>query len=238
MRTLLARPALGEVGRPPATRIPRGHLRPGLVVVPALPLIRSQAPLTGTATHSSHEFFTLKHRLFRHLVHERGFSVFSLEIAWSSGLRLNEYVLHGKGDPERILREEFVLWNTGEYLALVRWMSDYNRHHARKILFSGNDISYAGKEVFAPVLRHAARRQPALLATYQSLYADLGLGRSSCPPTTATWPICRTTRRPTRSCRGSSSGTPSAETTSTPASPSTTARSTHATTPASGAPTR
>ncbi|MFC0626425.1 erythromycin esterase family protein [Kribbella deserti] len=123
----------------------------------------------GEATHSSHEFFAFKHKLFRTLVEERGFTVFSLEIAWSSGLRLNEYVLNGKGDPSRILREEFVLWNTEEHLALVKWMRAHNATHARKVIFSGNDATYAGAEVFRPLLRtsHPVSSQ------YSQLYADL-----------------------------------------------------------------
>ncbi|GAA2942484.1 hypothetical protein GCM10011428_71460 [Streptomyces violaceus] len=61
----------------------------------------------GEATHGSHEFFALKHRVFRHLVEEQGFRTFALEAPWSTGLRLNAYVLRGEGDPRRIMREEF-----------------------------------------------------------------------------------------------------------------------------------
>jgi len=61
----------------------------------------------GEATHSSHDFFALKDRVFRHLVEEKGFRTFALEGSWSTGLRLNDYVLYGKGDPRRIMSEEF-----------------------------------------------------------------------------------------------------------------------------------
>ncbi|MFF1295767.1 MULTISPECIES: hypothetical protein [unclassified Streptomyces] len=33
----------------------------------------------GEATHSSHDFFALKDRVFRHLVEEKGFRTFALE---------------------------------------------------------------------------------------------------------------------------------------------------------------
>lgn len=51
----------------------------------------------GEATHSSHDFLALKDRVFRHLVEKKGFRTFALEGAWSTGLRLNDYVLYGKG---------------------------------------------------------------------------------------------------------------------------------------------
>lgn len=61
----------------------------------------------GEATHGSSEFFTTKHRLFRYLVEHQGFTTYALEANWSAGLRLNDHVLYGKGDPRTIMREEF-----------------------------------------------------------------------------------------------------------------------------------
>lgn len=63
----------------------------------------------GEATHSSYDFFTLRHRVFRHLVEREGFR--------TSGPRLNSYVVHG-------------LRNTEEYLRLVEWMRAYNARRA------------------------------------------------------------------------------------------------------------
>ncbi|WP_031183408.1 hypothetical protein [Streptomyces seoulensis] len=37
----------------------------------------------GGATHNSHEFLTLKHRVLRYLVEHKGFRTFALD--WSSG---------------------------------------------------------------------------------------------------------------------------------------------------------
>jgi erythromycin esterase len=52
----------------------------------------------GEATHGSHEFFALKDRLFRYLVEQKGFTTFALEISWSAGLRIDDYLQHGNGD--------------------------------------------------------------------------------------------------------------------------------------------
>jgi erythromycin esterase len=87
----------------------------------------------GEATHGSRGFFRMKHRVLRHLVEEKGFRSFSLELPWSSGVRLNEYVLHGKGDLKDIAREEFQgayrIWNNQDYLGLVAWMRAFNLRH-------------------------------------------------------------------------------------------------------------
>ncbi|MGW0759615.1 erythromycin esterase family protein [Streptomyces sp. NPDC002814] len=96
----------------------------------------------GEATHGSHDFIALKDRVFRHLVEEKGFRTFALEAPWSTGLRLDAYVRHGKGDPRRIMREEFqrdyLWWNNTAYLRLVEWMRAHNvRHPGDPVRFIG-----------------------------------------------------------------------------------------------------
>ncbi|WP_395570379.1 erythromycin esterase family protein [Streptomyces sp. BK79] len=132
----------------------------------------------GEATHSSRQFFTMKHRVFRYLVEEKGFTTFALEAPWSTGLVLNEYVLHGKGDPQEIMREEFQssyrIWNTREYLDLLRWMRAYNlRHPDRPVQFMGEDNGYAGPELFDAVTDYVSARHPELLPDFRRLYREL-----------------------------------------------------------------
>ncbi|MFJ8329964.1 erythromycin esterase family protein [Streptomyces sp. NPDC094437] len=132
----------------------------------------------GEATHSSHEFFTLKHRVLRYLVEAKGFRAFALEAAWSTGLRLDTYVRTGKGDPHRIMREEFqdtyAWWDTKEYLALVEWLRGWNtRHPQDQVRFLGDDFAYAGPELYDRVLRYAALHQPRLLPRLTELYRGL-----------------------------------------------------------------
>ncbi|MGW7366036.1 erythromycin esterase family protein [Streptomyces sp. NPDC054841] len=129
----------------------------------------------GEATHNSREFFTTKHRLFRHLVEQKGFTTYALEANWSAGLRLNDYVLHGKGDPRRIMREEFqnsyLIWHTREYLDLIRWMREHNlRHPGHQVQFMGNDVGYAGPQLFDTVTDYVGERYTALLPRISRLY--------------------------------------------------------------------
>ncbi|PZG51943.1 erythromycin esterase [Spongiactinospora gelatinilytica] len=138
----------------------------------------------GQATHNSHEFFTMKHRIFRYLVEKLGFTTFALEANWSAGLRLNDYVLHGKGDPRQIMDEEFqgsyVFWNTLEHLDLIEWMRAHNERHERKVQFMGADIGHAGEELYDRVLtlamRHAPRLGRELAPLYRQLRPEPGAG--------------------------------------------------------------
>jgi erythromycin esterase len=132
----------------------------------------------GEATHGSHEFLTMKDRVFRYLVERRGFRTFALETSWSAGVRLDDYVVHGKGDPERIMREDFqytyALNPTAENLALVEWMRDYNRRHPRDpVRFMGDDWGYTGPELYDRVTDYVARVRPDLTPRFEELYRGL-----------------------------------------------------------------
>ncbi|MFD7705399.1 erythromycin esterase family protein [Streptomyces caelestis] len=132
----------------------------------------------GEATHGSRDFFRMKHRVLRYLVEEKGFRAFSLELPWSSGVRVDEYVLYGKGDLDRIAREEFQgsyrIWNNADYLNLIEWMRSYNRHHpADPVRFAGNDMGYAGPELYRRVTDHVARTHPHLRSRVTALYDGL-----------------------------------------------------------------
>ncbi|MCX5329553.1 erythromycin esterase family protein [Streptomyces sp. NBC_00140] len=132
----------------------------------------------GEATHSSHDFFALKDRVFRHLVQEKGFRTFALEAPWSTGLRLNDYVLHGKGDVRRIMREEFqrdyLWWNNTDYLRLLEWMRAYNvRHPDDPVRFLGDDLAWTGPELYDSVADAVATAHPESSARLAELYRGL-----------------------------------------------------------------
>ncbi|GAA5609402.1 hypothetical protein Spla01_00532 [Streptomyces platensis] len=169
-------PALERNAHALRTTEPRGNLddlRPlGRMVKDA------QVVGLGEATHSSHEFFAMKHRVFRYLVEEKGFRSFALEGSWSTGLRLNDYVLHGKGDPRQVMREEFQSnyswWNNTDYLNLLTWMRSYNSRHPRDpVQFMGDDFGYAGPELYDRVTGYVAKTHPALLPRFAELYRGL-----------------------------------------------------------------
>ncbi|BCB84766.1 erythromycin esterase family protein [Phytohabitans suffuscus] len=133
----------------------------------------------GEVVHGAHELFVLKHRAFRYLVQEKGFTTFALETSWTAGLRINEYVLNGTGDPRAIMAEEFGMswpWNVREYLDLIRWMRAYNlRHPTRRVQFMGTDIAHPHipASLFDRVTGYAVRHQPALEPQLTALYHEL-----------------------------------------------------------------
>ncbi|MFI6984204.1 erythromycin esterase family protein [Embleya sp. NPDC050154] len=131
----------------------------------------------GEATHGSSEFYTVKHRLFRHLVERQGFRSFVLEIQWSAGVRLDEWVRHGGGDLDTIMDEEFQaggsLWNTTETRDLFRWIRAWNlRHPQSPVRVAGDGPEFAGPALFDTVTSYVARTRPDLLPEVRRLYRE------------------------------------------------------------------
>jgi erythromycin esterase len=123
----------------------------------------------GEATHGTHEFFALQTRLFARLAPT--FGTFAREVSWSGGLRIDDYVVHGIGDPRQIMREEFqgyYQWNTREYLNLIEWMRAYNERHPNTLRFMGDDIGYPGPQLFERI--RAGESRPWLVAELDRLY--------------------------------------------------------------------
>lgn len=97
----------------------------------------------GEATHGTREHFQLKHRMLEFLVNEMGFTIFSIEASMPDCIAINDYVLHGKGDPEKaVAGQGFWTWSTEEVLDMVKWMRRYNEDpsHNVKLKFYGFDM--------------------------------------------------------------------------------------------------
>ncbi|MFJ8585690.1 erythromycin esterase family protein [Streptomyces sp. NPDC093595] len=132
----------------------------------------------GEATHGSHEFFAMKHRVFQYLVEERGFTTFALEMSWSAGLRIDAYLQGGPGDPRRIARETLAgsPWEREEFVRLIGWMRDHNsRHPDRRVHFMGDDLGAPklGDHLFERVLSSVGTTVPEALPRLKKLYAGL-----------------------------------------------------------------
>ena len=92
------------------------------------------------------EFFQMKHRMLEFLVAEMGFSVFAIEANGPEALAVEEYVLHGTGDPKIALATALYgsISDTEEMLDLVVWMRKWNEEadHATKVHFAGIDMQF------------------------------------------------------------------------------------------------
>ena len=98
----------------------------------------------GEATHGTHEFFQMKHRMLEFLVEEMGFNTFAMEREWPEANLINDYLHTGKGDPAELLQGQGGLWDAQEVLDMVQWMRTYNENptNTRKISFYGFDMQY------------------------------------------------------------------------------------------------
>ncbi len=118
----------------------------------------------GEATHGTREFFQLKHRLLEYCVSELGFTIFGIEANYPECLRINDYVLHGRGDPaDALAGTRFWTWDTEEVLALIEWLREWNETHERKVKFYGFDMQSSAEAVLG-VIDYLKRVAPDLAA--------------------------------------------------------------------------
>jgi erythromycin esterase len=132
----------------------------------------------GEATHGSHEFFAMKERLFRYLVEQKGFTTFALEMSWSAGLRIDEFLQTGTGDARTIAKDALAgsPWDREEFVHLIEWMRDYNCHHpGRPVHFVGDDLGAPtlDDEFFGRVTGYVQRTHPESLDRLNELYTGL-----------------------------------------------------------------
>ena len=111
----------------------------------------------GEVTHGTREIFQLKHRVLEFAVSEMGFTVFAMETNLPESFAIDDYVLGGSGDPEKLLAGQFVaVWQTEEMRDLINWMREWNLTHERKVRFQGLDMRRgvrAAKETLAYLAR-------------------------------------------------------------------------------------
>ncbi len=156
----------------------------------------------GEATHGSREFFQLKHRMLEFLASEMGFTIFSIEANMPEAYRLNDYVLHGTGDPAALLKGMyFWTWDTEEVLDMIRWMRAFNQSGKGRLQFTGFDMQTP--RVAADLVREFATRhdaayvdtvtEAAALANRTLMAAGGAFGVA-----TATFPVARAAGRTVR----------------------------------------
>ncbi len=126
----------------------------------------------GEASHGSSEIFTMKFRLVKFLVTEMGFTNFGIEEDWGNGLKLNEYIHTGKGNPREFLK---LLYPADEIVAMVEWMKDYNADpsHEKKIQFIGLDLKALEQDVFTKVVDYVKLHHPEILSEVEESYKEL-----------------------------------------------------------------
>jgi erythromycin esterase len=119
----------------------------------------------GEGTHGTHEFMTVRHRVFEYLVNEMGFRVFAVEASYSGALKIDDYLQTGQGDP-RTLLQGLLLWpfTTAEMLDLIKWMRTYNETAApdQRLHYAGFDV-LGGEEVYSRLAAFLGKVDPQYL---------------------------------------------------------------------------
>lgn len=137
----------------------------------------------GDATHGSHETYAAKQRLIPLLVNE-GFRTIAFEAPYAEWAKLDEYVLHGTGDPAAALNfRMYWFWDTDEILDIVRWARAQNEAGLRPpIRITGVDSTEPASAAKL-VVDFLRRVDPAAAAEVEETYAclaQLWLGATFC----------------------------------------------------------
>lgn len=95
----------------------------------------------GEATHGTKEFFELKHRIFKFLVENHNFKVLAYEFSFRKSLKINDFVLYGKGEADSLFSGESWIQDNREIQNLIEWMREYNinKPENEKVYFVGID---------------------------------------------------------------------------------------------------
>ncbi|WP_341838032.1 erythromycin esterase family protein [Chitinophaga pollutisoli] len=121
----------------------------------------------GEGTHGTREFFRMKHRLFRFLAAEMGFTIFAMEDNPIGAMRIQHFLETGEGNPIAIIREHFhSVYQVEELSDLVYWMRQYNLRHEKKLRFTGFDcqqMHYFHQELTGLSTRHQLHLFDSLL---------------------------------------------------------------------------
>jgi erythromycin esterase len=99
----------------------------------------------GEATHGSHEFFTLRHRLLAWAIEELGVRALAIESSMAEVVELDRYI-QGEGEPDRarslVARNSSWPWRTVEFAHTLEWLRAHNRERevSERVHIYGFDI--------------------------------------------------------------------------------------------------
>ena len=134
---------------------------------------RSRIIGLGESSHGSREVSEAKSAVVRHLVEHDSVTVLALEANMPNARSMNEYVISGRGDPQKLVADlGFWCWNTDEILSLVRWMRNHNAAGKDRVEFWGFDTQLPGEAVDS-ILAFVRDVDPGQLPSIQKFYGPI-----------------------------------------------------------------
>jgi erythromycin esterase len=131
----------------------------------------------GDATHGTHELFASKQRLVPFFA-ARGFRTIAFEAPYAEFAAIDDYLLHGTGDPAALIESRrYWFWDTQELLELLLWARGENaRGLTPPIRVAGVDSTepFTASRV---VLAYLQQVDPAFAYEAEGNYACLGPGK-------------------------------------------------------------
>jgi erythromycin esterase len=130
----------------------------------------------GEANHGTHEFFTMKQRIFEFLVEQMGFTTFAFENGWDASRQIDNYILTGNGNLDALMRNDlYAAWQTEEVRNLIEWMRAYDADptHTTKVHFVGIDAWNISQQVFDDVVNYIQAVDPEQTVQVQTLYTGI-----------------------------------------------------------------
>ena len=133
--------------------------------------------LIGEATHGTSEFYRLRARLTRELIHTRGFNIVTAEADWPDAMRVNRYACGtaGADRPWRAFaRFPTWMWRNHEVLGFVEWLREWNASRPAEASagFFGLDL-YSMYTSIRLVLDYLDRVDPAAARVARERYGCL-----------------------------------------------------------------
>jgi len=123
----------------------------------------------GENSHGSSTIYKLKLRMIKYMVEKKGFSIFALESPAVEADRINDYVLHGKGTLNDVIKNlTYPSWQTQEMIDIIQWIRFYNQTAKKKVEFKGFDMQN-GMSAFEAVEDFAKVNDTALLVNLVEL---------------------------------------------------------------------
>lgn len=123
------------------------------------------AAVVGIArgTHGAAELTRLSHRIVRFLVTELGFRTLAIEASGAVVARIDAWIRDGVGEIESIAAAAHPWWRAPEFVAVLRWMREYNCDHSDAPLrligleIAANDMDAQERHIASTVLQWGER---------------------------------------------------------------------------------